>query len=58
MVILNETVTDNAILALWEITETKEELLDLLDNDPIISAQIEQFGSKNANWNFWQRAHY
>ena len=26
MVILNETVTDNAILALWEITETKEEL--------------------------------
>ncbi len=52
MVILNEIVTDNAILALWEITETKEELLDLLDNDPIISAQIKQFGSKKRQLEF------
>lgn len=52
MVTLNETVANNAILALWEITETKQELLALLDNDATLTAKIEQFGSEKRQLEF------
>lgn len=52
MVTLNETVANNAILALWEITETKEELISLLNNNSVITAKIEQFGSEKRQLEF------
>ncbi len=46
MLIEKETVEQGAILALWKITETVDELLDALDLDPFVIAEIAQFTSE------------
>lgn len=52
MITLNETVGNNAILALWEISETKEELLEMLDNNADVAQKIAQFGSEKRQLEF------
>ena len=45
MLLSKKTVEENATLALWEITETIDELLDLLHLDPFIIQEISLFTS-------------
>ena len=45
MLLSKKTVEENATLALWEITETIDELLDLLHLDPFIIEEISLFTS-------------
>ena len=43
MLLKKEIVEHDAILAIWEITETVDELFDLLDLDPFVIAETAQF---------------
>ncbi|HPW90436.1 MAG TPA: 4'-phosphopantetheinyl transferase superfamily protein [Paludibacteraceae bacterium] len=45
MLLSKQTVEENATLALWEVTETIDELLDLLHVDPFIVQEISLFTS-------------
>ena len=45
MLLSKKTVEENATLALWEINETIDELLDLLHLDPFIIQEISLFTS-------------
>lgn len=46
MLLSQQTVEREAILALWEITESVDDLLDLLDLDPFIIEQVFSFTSE------------
>ncbi len=43
MLLEKQQVENGAILAIWEISETVDELLDLLDLDPFVIAEVSQF---------------
>jgi len=45
MLLSKKTVEENATLALWEITETIDELLEMLNLDPFIIQEISLFTS-------------
>ena len=45
MLLSKKTVEENATLALWEITETIDELLEILNLDPFIIQEISLFTS-------------
>ncbi len=46
MLLSKKTVEENATLALWEITESIDELLDILNLDPFIIQEISLFTSE------------
>ncbi len=46
MIIENIATTNGTSIALWEITETRDELLDILGNDPVVINEISQFSSE------------
>lgn len=46
MLLEKNTVEQGATLAIWKITETVDELLEMLDLDPFVIAEIAQFTSE------------
>lgn len=46
MLLSKQTVEENATLGLWEITETVDELLEILNFDPFIIQDISLFASE------------
>lgn len=52
MIIEQNTFEDGSSFALWEVTETVDELLEQLDNDPFIIEQISAFTSQKRKLEF------
>lgn len=46
MLVEKQSLNNGAIIALWDITETVDELLDILDLEPYIIEQISTFSSE------------
>lgn len=46
MLLEKNTVEQGAVLAIWKMTETVDELLEMLDLDPFVIAEVAQFTSE------------